>query len=618
MNKITRSIAFDVFLGGSLTVILFVHYLKLFSVPTFVFIFFAVIGFIPVAVSAAKSLLHRQLNIDLLASVALIFSYLAGEWTSGAFINLMLVFARIFSNWTDIRTRHTVEKLLKYRPEIVRIKKENQVVEIKNEDVKVGDTVIVDTGERIPVDGVVISGQAGLNESSLTGESEAVTKKEGDLVYTSTLIESGSLLIRAEKVGGESRLAKIISLVEEATRNKAQTERIAGKFTQWYIIIVSLGAVLLYYYLHNLNLVLAVLLVVCADDIAVAVPLSFTSSIIKAAQLGVLIKGADVVEKLPKIKYVITDKTGTLTKGKPVLASLHVFGKVSQKDFYRYLCIASQGSRHPISQVIVSFVKKQEISCPLADSYSESPGEGVTAVFDRSHLVIGKLGFLTKNGVRIPVKERTVMEKYEQDGFGLSALGRNGKLIGFVAIEDGIKPNAARIIAQSKKLGVNKWIMLTGDNATVAKRVAREVGIDEFESNIAAEEKYHFVADYKAGHPGILAVMGDGVNDAAALALADVSIAMGSIGSDAAIEASDVALMTDNLNKVPLMMEIGLENQKIVNQVFVIWGITNAVGLLLVFTGVLDPSLAAAYNFATDFLPIANSVRINFFRPKYL
>ncbi len=615
MGKFSKGIIFDILLAFGLIIILLSYYLKVLPIPLSIFIIFSIAGIIPVAVSAIDSLKNRRINIDLLASVALIFSYLAGQWTSAAFINLMLAFARLFDHWTQLRTGHLIEKLLKFRPETIRIKRHERIIEIKTDDVKVNDLVVVDSGERIPVDGTIESGQASLNESSLTGESELVVKKSGDSVYTSTLNESGSIVIKAERVGKDSRLAKIISLVEEASRKKAVSEKIADKFSQWYIISVFSGALILYLFTQNLNLILAVLLVVCADDIAVAIPLSFTATIARAAQMGILIKGSEVIEKLTKIKLIITDKTGTLTKGKPEIAAIETFTGTSLSQFDNYLCTISSGSRHPVNRAITQFLHSQNVTCHAAEKYQESPGEGLKAFTSDTTLIIGKLSYLEKNSCLVNQKNRQFLTDLQQKGYGLSVLAKDKKLLGVVAIKDGVKKNAAQAIVSTKKLGVKNWIMLTGDNQVVAKRVAEETGIAQYYHDVSPEEKYHFVEEHKKENPAVIAVIGDGVNDAAAMALADVSIAMGSIGSDAAIEASDVALMTDNLSKIPIAMDISRQNMAIIKQTFIIWGITNGLGLILVFTGLLDPSRAAAYNFITDFFPILNTLKLNLYRP---
>jgi Cd2+/Zn2+-exporting ATPase len=575
-----------------------------------VFFALSVAGTLPVAWSALRALLKRELTVDLLASIALLFALLAKEWHSATFILLMITFARIFDLWTEGRARRMVEELFKYRPSKARIKVEDGVRDVAVEDLRRGNVVIVESGDRIPVDGAVISGQASVNEATLTGESAPVLKKIGDKVWSSTLAETGSLLVVAERVGEDSTLARIAALIDEASRKKAKTERIAAKFTGWYIALALAGSALLYVFSGDLKIVLATLLVVCADDIAVAVPLAYSAGIAKGAQRGILIKGSDVLEKLPKIRVFVTDKTGTLTFGKPQIARVRAFGKIGERRFLELLGMAEMNSKHPMSVAIGSYLKDRGIAPPAPDEFEESPGYGIMAARDSQKVFAGKAEYLRKNNIEIDAVSADEMRKEKEQGFTVTAVGSGGVLIGFVAAEDAIRPFAGKMIAATQGMGVQRWVMLTGDNEVVAKRVAAGLGVKSFVANMKPEDKLSEVEKIKKRQRDIVAMIGDGVNDAAALALADVSVAMGAIGSDAAIEAADVALMKDDLRRVPEAMLLGRKVKGVIAENFGLWAITNAVGLVLVFTGALTPSGAATYNFLTDFLPIFNVLRI--------
>jgi Zn2+/Cd2+-exporting ATPase len=594
------------------------QYLHIVPVSDQIFIILSVIGVLPVLASAVKALIKRKFTIDLLASIALVFSFIAGEWHSAAFINLMLSFARIFDIWTEMRTKHIIEHLMKYRPVEVKVKRDTEIIEIPVEHVRIHDLVVIEAGERIPVDGTVMSGAASVNESTLTGESELVSKKKGSQVYTSTLNESGTLIVLAEKIGKDSTLARIILLIEEASRNKAATERVADAFTQWYIIIMLVGSFSLYLFTHNPSLVLSILLVICADDIAVAVPLTYTLAIARAAKRGILIKGSDVIEKLAKINIFMTDKTGTLTSGKPTIAEIKLYNGYGEKHVYEMLGAASIDSSHPVDGAIVKYLKEKNIKILAPDDTKESPGEGLVVKKDDDNLVIGKVEFLSAKGIKYTEAEHKEIEELKAKGYSLSAFSINHKLAALVVFEDEIRPHVRRIIEETKRLGVKSWTMITGDNERVASRVAKLLSIDGYKCNVKPEDKLKYAKEMKRAGPSVLAMVGDGVNDAAALALADVSIAMGAIGSDAAIEAADVALMNDKLERIPEAMQIGKLAMSIVKQNFVIWAITNSIGLYLVFVHHLDPVGASTYNFLTDFFPIVNALRVMLYRPKAL
>ncbi len=576
-----------------------------------IFAALSILGVIPVVWSAIRALFKKELTVDLLASIALFFAFLTGEWYSATFILLMITSARIFDIWTERRAEKTINELFKYRPDKVKIKVGDEIKSIPVEQVKAGDLVIIESGDRIPVDGKVISGQASVNEATLTGESMPTLKKEGDEVWSSTLVETGSLLVRAERVGENSTLSRIATLINEASRKKAKTERLATKFASWYIVVSLAGAIAIYAFSGDLRLVLSVLLVVCADDIAVAVPLAYSVGIVRGAQKGIVLKGSDVLEKLPKIKTFMTDKTGTLTFGRPKIKAVELFGNIKEREFLELLGMAEANSKHPISTAISSYLREKGIKAPTPEGFEESPGYGIMASRGGRKVFAGKIGYLEKNGIRVNAAEKKEMQEKKEGGYNITALGEDGNFLGFITAEDRLRPFSGELVAATKGIGAKKWIMLTGDNEKAAEKVASSLGIDSYVANMNPEDKLLEIGRIKAEERGILAMIGDGVNDAAALAMADVSIAMGAIGSDAAIEAADVALMKDDLRRIPEAMLLGQRTKRIIWQNFALWGATNVVGLFLVFTGVLAPSGAATYNFLTDFVPILNALRVS-------
>lgn len=604
-------IFFDLFLILALVFVLILNFLKIFSANTgnILMIFFAAIGFVPVIQSAIRAILNRKLTIDLLAAISLVFTFFTGHWSSAVFINLMLASARVFSNLTQLRAKNTIEKLLKFKPSKVKIKKDDKIIEIQLEEVAQGDLVVVDAGDRIAVDGIVVSGQASVDQSILTGESDLIIKKPGDRVFSSTLNEAGSLLVQTEKIGKDTTLSKIIALVSEASSEKSKIHTTADKFTNWYIFFTIIGTIIIFLISRNLYLVLSILLVTCADDIAVAVPLAFTAGIVVAAKEGIIIKGADIIERLNKIDIFITDKTGTLTFGKPKIEEIFTFGGHTRKEFLELLALAEINSNHPLGKAIIKFVKEEKIKISAPDEFNEVMGEGMKVLKDGKIIFAGRPDFLKQNKIKISKTHKETIEKLKEKGRTIIALGFENKIIGFVVLRDEVRPFAKFVIEKTRKLGVKKWIMLTGDNEKIAKIVADELQMDEYKANMTPQEKLNFVRNLKKEN-NFLAMIGDGVNDAASLALADVSFAMGAIGSDAAIESADIALMNDRLKSIPAVIRISRKTLNAAKQDFWIWGIVNVCGLFLVFTGFLNPVGAAFYNFATDFIPIFNSLRI--------
>ncbi|MEI6304525.1 MAG: cation-translocating P-type ATPase [Candidatus Taylorbacteria bacterium] len=579
------------------------------------------VGLIPVGISAVRAIVKRHITIDLLATIALVFSLVLHEWTSAAFITLMLTFARVFEHITDARMERTIKGLMKYHVEWVRTKVGDNIKDVHISEIRSGDIVIVESGENVPVDGVIISGQADINESSLTGESELVPKREGDKVFTSTINESGSIIVKTEKIGADTTLAKIIKLVEESSREKNEAEMAADRFSERYILVVFVSSVALYWFGIDPKIILALLLVVCADDIAVAVPLTYTAAIAYAARRGVLIKGSGALEQLSRMNYILTDKTGTLTKGRPKVATIKNYGKLSFDDVCKRFASGASESKHAVSKAIIAYAKEHNIKPHVPDEFGEIPGEGVTFVHNGEMMFMGRVSYTERQSHQINVDLKNDIEAEKNVGRGIVLLSVNEEVVGLLSYIDELRPNISEIIRETRQLGINEWHMLTGDNERAASAIAHSLNIRHFHANMTPESKVEFIRNFEKEHgpkatkqKGVVGYIGDGVNDAAPLALADVSIAMGGIGSDAAIEAADITIMKDNLNRVPEIIRISRKVRSVMRGNFWIWAVTNSVGLLLVVIGIpgfghLGPAGAATYNFLTDFFPILNAFR---------
>lgn len=601
----------DRYLLGVLALAIFAHYVNLlpYNIDSSLIIFVSVAATIPVIISAFASLKSRKISVDLLASIALVASLLTREWASAAFINLMLTSARLFGYYTENKSRAAIKSLLKLRPEKARVKRDGKVSEIPVELVRVGDFVIIESGDRVAVDGNVVEGEASVDQSSLTGESIPVNKAKGDEVYSSTLAVSGSLTIVATKVGKDTTLEKIVGLVEGSQKEKASIRTTAEKFASWYIGATLIGSISVYIVFHDLRLLLALLLVACADDIAIAVPLAFLAAIGYAARRGVIIKGGAYLEALTQVNTFILDKTGTITKGKLAVHDVATFNNFSREEVLEFAGVSESVSDHPVARSIVRYAKDAKISFKEPSQFKEFPGKGIVAECRGKTIVAGKVIFAEENHIHIKPAEKEIIEKTQNEGYTITLIGYDAQLAGFISSADEVRPNAKSAIQKLKKLGVENVVMLTGDNERVAKKIAAEVGTTQYHASLLPEDKLKYVKHY-LGPDKTVAMVGDGVNDAASLALADIGIAMGAIGSDAAIEASDIALMKDNLSELPETMELGRYANKIAKQDFWIWSITNAFGIFLVATRVIGPEGAAAFNFVTDFFPLINSLRL--------
>lgn len=605
----------DKIIFAVLAIILVVHALKLLpsDFDFIILITIAAIATLQVAIGAFKELKERRFSIDLLASIALVFSLLAKEYASAVFINLMLTSARILGSYTERRSRQAIESLLKLKPKKSRIKKDGEVMEIAVSKIKVGDLVIVELGERIPIDGKIMEGEAAIDQSSLTGESLPIDKKVGDAVFSSTVVVSGNLLIKTEKIGKETALEKIIELVEQAAAHKPEITTLTDKFTTWYVLLMFAGSAILYAFTQNLTLVLAIVLVVSADDIAVAIPLAFLASIGHAAKRGVIIKGGDFLEGLSKAKVVIADKTGTLTYGKLKVEDFFVFGDSKPEDVLYLAGVASLLSNHPSAKAILKYVEEKNVKPAEPEKFEEYSGKGSISLVKGKKVFIGKESFFDQSGIKIIEHQRRDITREKDKGLSATLIGYDDNLVGFFTLADEVRHNVKNVLFDLKNLGIEKIVMLTGDNEKIAGRVASAIGVTDYHANLLPEDKIKYLKKYLNKNYKTIAI-GDGVNDAALLNAADIGIAMGGIGADVTVESGDIVLMADDLSKLPETMRLAKYTNRVARQDFVIWAVTNGVGLYLVFSGFIPalilPTFASAFNFFTDFVPILNSVRL--------
>lgn len=601
---------FDIALSIALIATLLLHYTGIIGVAgTYILIAIGFIGVLPVLWGAYRSLQEREwASMDMLASIALVFSILSRQWPSAVFIELMLAAARILDSLTHDRTEQSIRGLLKLRPNTAEIVRGDKLVQIPTENIRVGDVVVVDIEERIPVDGTVVSGTAAVDESSLTGESLPIDKHEGSRVMSSTLVQSGSLRIKTTQVGEDTTLERIIKLVESAREEKPTTQTLGEKFGKAYLISIFFGSILLYIFTHNLSLVLAVVLVVCADDIAIAIPIAYLRAISLAAKIGVIVKGSRHLEALEQMKTVVFDKTGTLTVGKLTVTEIVPTTEHAEEEVLRIATIANIRSNHPLSKAIMNYAKQRSIPEVFPDSSEEKGGKGVVVRKGKDTIAVGKRIFIEELGITLPPDIAAAADQTASEGKSISFIAKNNQVLGFAAAADTVKKNAKAAIASLRSLGVEKIVMLTGDNSRAAAAIAKDLGIDEWHADLLPEHKVDIIKKLQQKSP--VAMVGDGINDAAALSIASIGIAMGGLGTEGTIESAQIVLMRDDLSTLSEIMRIARKTRRISIEDFWIWGITNAAGLALVFGGIIGPAGAAAYNFLSDFLPLFNSVRV--------
>jgi len=595
-----------VFIG----VLLFALVLDVFVFSNHVALFVvAALSALPTIWSGLKSLKEKRISIDTFNGFALLVTFVTWEITSAAFINLMLSFARLLDWYTESRTHHAVEELLKLKPTKAIKDVCGTLQEVDVEEVKKDDVLVVKTGARVPVDGIVVYGFGLVNEASVTGESALVKKVMGDELFSSTLNESGALKMKVTHIGKDSIIERMAALIDEAAKHKSKTQRIADRFAQVFLPLIGIIGVITFIVTRDINMTIALFLVACADDIAVSIPLAMTASLGQAAKRGVIVKGGQWLDALGKIKVLVLDKTGTLTHGKLEVTGVDMFGSFSQKEFWRLLGATEKFSEHPMGRAVLREAAQHVQDIPEPDDFRVLTSDGVWARIGTTEVAIGDEGLfehLTLSFSEDLKKKYQQLQSIHQETTLLVFI--NLQCVGFIRVGDKARPEAVAAIHNLKSLGLERIIMLTGDNEHVAQQVASAVGIKEFRSSMTPEGKYAELERIRSKR--VIAMIGDGINDAPALARADVGIAMGGGGTAVAVETADVVILTDNLARLPEMIQLGRRTTSVIRGDIVMWFISNAIGFTLVFTGIFGPALAALFNFITDFFPIINSTRL--------
>ena len=572
-------------------------------------LFAALLGSIVPLIETFAAIKKRTVTIEAFNFLALLVSYMTGEYLSAAFIALMLTFASYLDWKTASRASNAVEELLRLKPErAFRESEDGTITEVNPDEVAVGETLVVRVGERVPVDGVIIYGSAFINESSLTGESMPIEKLVGDHVYSSTLSETGVIKIRATKVGSDSTIARMAELIKQAGERKSKGERLADRFATMFLPFVVLGGLATYLVTHNATMTAAFFLVVCADDIAVSIPLAVMASLGRAAKRGVIIKGGEWLDALANVKTLVCDKTGTLTYGEFSVEHTDLAPHIDEMKFWRLVGVAEKFSEHAIGRAVFKAASKRIPDITDPDEVKVEKGEGIWVRSKKDEVLLGNEKMLHERGLSLsPVVKARFTALCEKEGCTVLLVFINSVYAGMLAIGDMPRSEAKESIARLQALGV-RVVMMTGDNEATAIEIGGELGITDLRANMTPEVKLTALEELEKD--GILAMVGDGVNDAPALARADVGIAMGKGGTAVAVEAADVVILTDDLARIPEMIVLARRTMSVVHTDMAIWFITNALGIALVFLGVMGPVAAAFYNFATDFLPLLNSARL--------
>ena len=516
---------------------------------------------------------EKKLDVNLLMIVAALGAAVIGQPLEGAMLLFLFSLSNTLQTFALERNRRAIEKLLDLRPPMATVRRGSRLVNLAVEKVVLGDVVIIRPGERIPVDGEIISGESEINQAVITGESVPVQRKPGEVVFASTVNGLGSLEVKTTRLAQDSTLARIVQMVEHAQTSKARTQSTLDQFEQVYAWIVLGGAVLLAtvplafgQQFHEVFYRAMTWLVVASPcALVISTPASILSAIANGARNGVLFKGGIHLEKTAGLKVIAFDKTGTLTTGKPTLQTLKTFGNLSENDLLKLVASVESRSEHPLGKSIVHAAQQREIKLEEATEFRAIAGQGIEGRVEGKVVWIGNERLFVERGVHIPAEILLELQGVETAGQTAMLVYQSPNWLGILGVADTMRVDAPQIIQRLKTAGIERVVMLTGDNERVARSVAEKAGVDEFYAGLLPQDKVRKIENLRHSF-GDVAMVGDGVNDAPALASADIGIAMGGAGSDVALETADLVLMADDLSSLPHAIGLAKRSKQVIVQ----------------------------------------------------
>ncbi len=578
------------------------------DLPKYFAIASLVVGGYPILKSAVKTLLIPDLNVDTLVSIAAISATAVGAYHEAATVVFIMLLGESLEGVTVGKTRKAIASLIQLSPKMAWVRRDGQEIEVPIEEVKANEVVIVKPGERIPVDGIILSGCGSVNQSTLTGESLPVEKEVGDKVYCGTFNEAGSCEIGATQIAEDTKLAHIKRLILEAQAEKSPTQRVMDRFSRYFIPAILLIAFSTFLITGDIIRSITILIVACPCALVLGTPTAVVAAIGNAARRGILIKGGLYLEQMGRLKTLLMDKTGTLTKGKPQVVETKSFDGLDEKELLYWAAIAEKRSEHPLGKAVTAKAEELGLTIPHPDSFENLRGKGVKVQWNARAITVGNDAMLKEAGIEIPESARGALRSKEAEGKTNLLVGLDRRLVGIVSISDTLREGAKATIDRIKREGVLDIWMVTGDSERVANRIAGELGMG-YEAGLLPEEKVRAVKEWKKkGH--VVAMIGDGVNDAPALAAADIGIAMGAVGTDVAIETADIALMTDELEKIPAVIRLSRKALRVIKENIIFAVLFNTLLIVLAAQGWMTMIFGAVMHQASSLFVILNSMRL--------
>lgn len=563
---------------------------------------------VPIILEAIIGLVTEfDIKADVLVSIALIASVVIGEDFAAGEVAVIMQLGALLEDLTVAKARAGIEKLVKLTPRTARVLREGEEQILPAEQVQVGDRLRVLPGETIPVDGRILSGQTSIDQSVMTGESLPVDKGPGDEVSSGTVNQFGAFEMEASKVGEDSSIQRMIRLVQSADAGKAKIVGLADRWATWIVVIALTSAALTWLISGEIIRAVTILVVFCPCALVLATPTAIMAAIGNATRHGFLVREGDALERLSTVTRVAFDKTGTLTFGKPQVVQVESLDEsLSPTQLYTWAAGAELRSEHPLGKAIVRcFQETEHTHAPEPEEFQMLPGRGVKATVQGTQVLAGNPELLQEEGVVLSEEAKSAAGQYLSQGCTVVYLAGNGRLAGFIALADTLRPDAADTIAQVKAAGVVP-VLLTGDHPEAAQNIASQLSLTEVKANCLPQDKLQYIGECQEQKEPVC-MIGDGINDAPALKMAQVGVAMGGIGSDIAVDAADIALVNDDIREIPHLLRLSKRMMMVIKCNLTFSMVLNFLAIILAMTGILNPVVGALVHNAGSVFVIIHS-----------
>jgi Cd2+/Zn2+-exporting ATPase len=576
-----------------------------------------------VFLKAIRSAGSRTLDMNVLMSLAVIGALIIDKWSEAAAVIVLFALSLMLESYSAARTRRAIQSLIDLSPEQASVLKDGKETLVSAKDVAPGEIVVIRPGERIPLDGVVVEGTSSVNESVITGESMPVAKSVGGEVFAGSMNERGAIQVQVAKRAEDTTLARITRLVQEAQQNRAPIQSFVDRFAAVYTpSVVGLAAVIAVVpplvlaepFGEWVYKALVLLVIACPCALVISTPVTIISAVTNAARHGMLIKGGKYIEVMSRVKAIAFDKTGTLTEGKPIVTDIVSLNSFSRDEILRLIAAIEHRSEHHLASAVLAEAERNDIPYGnlTIEHFESIPGKGVKAAVGGATYYLGNQALCKEIGCFSPFVEQT-LQAFSREGKTAVVLGRKHEPLGIIAVRDTARHQSRAAIGRLRGLGIRRLLMLSGDHEATARQLAGEVGMDQSKAGLLPEEKVQFVSELRAQH-GNVAMVGDGINDAPALAAASVGIAMGISGSDATLETADVVLMSDDLSKLPHLFALSRKTMSIVRQNVALALSLKLVFLALALSGFATLWMAVLADDGAALIVILNGLRALTFR----